>query len=55
MRCNQVTINMEKTYGIDRRMAKVFKHFTLNDFTPQEREKKEREKKHLIDMLDFYN
>lgn len=45
---------MEKTYGINRRFAKVFKHFSLNDFTPEEREKKEREKKHLLELLDFY-
>lgn len=51
----QFEMEMEKTYGINRRIAKVLKHFTLNDFTLEEREKKAREKKHLLEMLDFYS
>lgn len=51
----QFELEMEKNYGINRRFAKVLKHFSLNDFTPEEREKKEQEKMHLLEMLDFYN
>lgn len=43
---------MEKTYGINRRLAKVFKYFTFNDFTPEEREKKEQKRKYLLDRMD---
>lgn len=51
----QFEMEMERLYGINRRIAKVFKYFTLNDFTPEERKKKELEKKHLLEMLDFYS
>lgn len=51
----QFELEMEKTYGIERRIAKVLKHFTLNDFTPQESEKKEQEKSSLILTLNYYS
>ena len=51
----QFEMEMEEVFGINRRVANMLKHFTLNDFTPEEREKREREKKHLLEMLEFYS
>lgn len=51
----QFEYEMEKTYGIDRRIAKVLKHYSLNDFMPQEREKKEQERKYLLSTLNYYS
>lgn len=47
-------MEMEKRYGINRSLAKTLKYFKLNDFTPKEREKKDREKKHLLESLAYY-
>ena len=45
---------MEKTYGIDRRVATMLKHLKLNDFTPKEREKKQKEKEDLLSLQEYY-
>ena len=45
---------METTYGINRGFARVFKYFKLKYFTPEEREKKEQERKNLLDRMKYY-
>ena len=54
MRCNQVTIDIER-FGFSYNQSRAIRYFSVNDFSREERNKKEEQMKKLKNDLDMYN
>ena len=54
MRCNQVTIDI-KRFGFSYNQSRAIRYFSVNDFSREERNKKEEQMKKLKNDLDMYN